>query len=442
MLKERHELEEELIPELQTLVGKKRSINKVVKELSEYDVLEGNVRKFFNNPEEVKETDTGLLYLLSNSVYKITKNENINPEEYYTESEIKEAKQYSGKLELNLTETSLPLTLENSTLVGTSTYMTTMSIQDIDSLRKSGVLNYNFETQRESKFERRHGEIIQVATLNQKSVDEISRHLEEGTLVPTVLVFNAAVRTSDTGDELIYDSKKHELTITKGTRLDILDGYHRTMGIKNALSKNPNIDFRFPVMFVNYSVPRAQQYLGQIAKANPISKARAEELSKTNLSSVVIQELRDRSELKGRISQTERIHTLNRELVSYSVLANAIDEEFNMKSKADAMDVADYLVEFFDYLLGSFRKEFIDEIEETRKVSYINHNFMFAGYVVLARRLFESNQRVTKIKNILSNIDFNKNNKLWEELGLISDGKFNYNRSNKIIKDYFKHLEI
>jgi hypothetical protein len=180
-----------------------------------------------------------------------------------------------------------------------------------------------------------------------------------------VLVWNAAVRSSSTGTELVYNSNTMELTIEKNTDLFIVDGWHRCKASQNALQINPDLNFNFAVLITNYSTKKAQQYQAQLAKATPISKVRIMELEANRLSDTVVQQLKEESELKGRISQTNRIHALNpeKELVAYNVLSNSIDEEFSMETRADAADVGDFLSEYFNMLIG----EFINNIEETKR---------------------------------------------------------------------------
>ena len=119
-----------------------------------------------------------------------------------------------------------------------------------------------------------------------------------------------------------------------------------------------------------------------------------------------------------------------------------IEEEFNIKTKRDALDVADYLVNFFDYLLSYFEEEFTTKYEETRKVSFINYNQMFAGYITLAARLYSQNRDAKDIVEIVRDIDFSKENQLWESIGLTKDGKVEYNKAKKRIVRYFSELEI
>jgi hypothetical protein len=156
-----------------------------------------------------------------------------------------------------------------------------------------------------------------------------------------------------------------------------------------------------------------------------------------------VQQLKEESDLKGRISQTNRIHSLNKELVTYNVLSDSIDEQFKMETRADAADVGDYLTDFFNILIGEYSEQFLTNIEETRKTSLINDNNMFIGYITLARRMFESDIKARDIRKIIKNIDFDRNNPTW--VGLIIDESGNLLETNKVrknIRSYFEDLEL
>jgi len=442
MLKERSELEEKLIPIMKEIYPKKRTLNLIKNDFAKFDVDGGEITGYFGSPEIVKDVDLRLLYLLTESTFNHTNNLELDPMFFFTESEKKESYQYSGALE-NEDSLKFPLTFANATIVGNGAFMVTMNIKTIKKLVDNQLLHYNFEIQREGKFTKKKDKIIIEPTVNMNNVKEIVSHLKNGTLVPTVLVFNAATRTSDTGEELTYDSKKMELTINSNSRLDIVDGYHRTKALSNALELYPDINFNFAVLITNYSTKKAQQYQAQLAKATPISKTRVQELEAKRYSDVVVQQLREESDLKGRISQTSKAHTSVDELVAYNTLADTIDEMFKMETKVEALDVADYLTDFFNYLIGLYPEEFIKNPQETRKVSLINDNNMFAGYVVLASRMMDKEYKVNKLKTILKDINFNRDNPLWEELEILNNKTIkNSNKTRRGIIDYFKELSI
>jgi hypothetical protein len=446
VLKQREILEEKLVEAIQTskLKTKKKVVADIKKHLSSnYEISSGKVQTLINDPEkELSELDLRELYLITEQVFAKTGDLSVSPEEYFTQNEMNTSRQYSGLLENQ--EITFPINFSHSTIVGNSAYMVTMDIQTIDKLIRSQNLKYNYDLQREATYKKQKNTVTIHPTLNKKNVEEITEHLLQGTLVPTVLVFNAATRSSESGSELIYDSKKMQLTITKGTQLDIVDGYHRCVASQQALQTNPELHFNFAVLFTNYSTKKSQQYQAQLAKATPISSTRIMELEANRLSDTVVQRLKSESDLQGRISQTNRIHSLNKELVTYNVLSNSIDDEFKMNTRVDAEDVADYLIDYFNFLIGSYPEAFINNIEKTRKDSLINDNNMFVGYIVLARKMFEKGIKPRKVKEYIDNIEFNRENKLWQEKGIL-DSQLNItdtNKARKSIKELFENIDV
>jgi hypothetical protein len=275
------------------------------------------------------------------------------------------------------------------------------------------------------------------------NVVEIKENIKNSKQEITDIVINAATRTSDTGDELIYDPIERTLTITKGTRLDIVDGYHRSKASELATSEKPDVKFTWGCWLTNYTDDRASNYQGQLAKATPLAKERQEYLSSSRNSDLVIKELKTSSDLKDKISDTNKIRPTANEVVSYRVLKDAIEEQFSLKTRKDVYDLSDYLKEFFNYLLS--KEEFVNNPEESREVSILNTNNMFYGYICLARRMYENNISARNIDSILSKIDFSKSNQMWsKELGIL-DEKGNYVDTKKArinIKKFFEKIEI
>jgi hypothetical protein len=303
----------------------------------------------------------------------------------------------------------------------------------------SELIRYNYETQRNAKFIKIIGETKRVANITQKSVEDIAEGIVKGTLAPTQLTFNASVGTSDEGDELQYNAKKMELEIKKGTMIDILDGMHRLMGSLRALEINPEIEFRFSILVKNCNTASAQKFIGEINTVNVMPKAHVEAMKALRRSDSVVKQLQRESDL--RISQTNRIHSRNNELVSSKILADTIDEEFKMNTKSDANEVGEYLTDFFNTLMGTYTDEFINKVRETREKSIINSNVMFAGYIVLAKRMREENIPLNKLSVILDKIDFSRDNKEWEDIGVIKDNIIS-DSAKKPVKNYFSNMKI
>lgn len=445
MLKPRREIELSLAEVIKStrLKSKKKIVEDVKLHLSKYGIVD--TQGWINDPEsELSSLDIRELVLFTEQVFAKTGDLRVNPEDFFTSGETKEARQFSGASEIIGDVIELPYTIPNVLQLSSEEYVCILDASEINKLMKSNILYYNLDIQREAKVVKRKDQVVLEATLNMKNVKEITQNLLEGKQFPSELKLNAAVRTSDSGDELIYDAKHLELTITKGTRLDILDGFHRIKGIENAFAINPNIRQKFTISITNYSTRMAQLAQSQIAKASPFSKVRIQELEQSRHSDIVVKQLKDESDLRGRISQTNRIHSVGNELVTYNVLADTIDEEFKMDTRADAADVGDYLVEFFNMLLGSHPDEFLHNVEETRKVCLMVDNNFFIGYLVLARKMMEAGIKPRNVRKYINEIDFNRFNPLWREKG-ITDEKGHItetNKARKAIKRYFEEIKV
>ncbi|MFO1442908.1 hypothetical protein KDN24_06720 [Bacillus sp. Bva_UNVM-123] len=448
MIGERKELEENLINAMQSsqLKTKKKTVNDIKNEFRKYKII--NTQEWINDPEtHVPKLDTRGLFLLTEQVFLKTGIMNINPENYFTDQEMKKSRQYIGTYDLD-DQIDFPLTLENFTRLTHNRYAGTISANLLAKLSASMKLHYNFNIQRESVKRKVRGEVITEAKLVMQNVIEIKDHLKNGTLEPTQIVLNAAIGTADYGEnEIIYDSETRRLTITRGTILDIVDGYHRAKGTEMAYHEQGELDFTFTLLILNDTDEGARRYQGQLAQATPIAKERAEELLGSRQADAVMQEFLPKSDLRDRVSDSRHVRKIDNELVAYKLLAETIESQFKhfqLDKMINVYKVAKFLTKTFNYLLGAFEDEFTNKYHEFREKSLINNQNMFIGYIVLARRLMEKNADPSEILEIVENIDFSKQNKLWQEIGVIEvDGKFSKtDKVREAITNYFESIEI
>lgn len=450
MLGNRKELEQLLIDDIKLIRRKKNVVADIKTHLAQnHDIMAGDVQEWLNEPEEkLGYLDIRELYLFTQQLFLKTGDQMINPEKYFTPVEIKEGKLFKASIKRETIE--LPLTLENATIYNSgsgTTYTVPMSIKLLDELLENQLLIYDPELQRglETKIDK-NGNIRQEPILNTKNVDEIADKIEDGTLVTTTIVWNALLGSSDDAEEIVFDPRKRTVTITKGTQLAIVDGFHRHKGSQKALRRNPDLNFEFILEITNYDKFQAQQYQAQLAKATPISESRRIQLQAERYADSIVSRLKRESDLKNRIvDESHHIKTRAGHLVAYPILANTIDSQFNIVSKREAKKVGDFLIDFFDELIGSFPEQFIFDIKKTREKSLINVNNMFAGYVALASRMYKENIPVDDLVNIINSIDFSRNNPMWRELGILDEnGNYNDKQKNviKTIVKYFNDLEL
>ena len=440
-MKNRDELNVNLITAIDKVKHNKDKVKRISEKLEEFDVSSGKTSQYLTHAKtEIPKMDIRLLCILTEQVYTQSAEADIEPSNYFTDLDIKKSKQFSGETERDEV-VELPYVFYEVLNIDQENYFAKIHIQTIKSLMDAGIPWYNFDSQREAKYVNRNGKPEKEINVNRKSVKEIKDHLLNGTLVSTLLTFNCLVGTADEGDEIVYNAKKQELTITKGTLVEISDGMHRILGAIEALYEDPDLDFTFHLAIKNYNTRAAQEYVGQINTVNKMSNSRLKELKENRYSDTAVKIIQTQSEMKGKVSQTNRPTVEMGHLTSFALLSDTIDETFKITSKKEATGLAEYLGEFFDHLLGSFPDEFINNPKENKDKSIINSNSTFAGYIVLAKRIKDENINIGKLPQILEQINFSRDNAEWEKLGIL-ENKRATNGSRKKIMKYFKELNI
>lgn len=448
-MKNREVLEGYLIKFIQSNIKRNRDIiNDIKLDLANnHDIIPGEVSNWINKPNDfIPNLDVLELYLITQQVFAKTGNLNINPENFFTAVESKEAKIY--KASSNRITYDFPITLDNfSTSNGTDRFSGYIDAYTINELLDNMLLQYDYRLQREAVKKRLpNGEIRIEPKIIRKNLNEIAEHLESNSLEESEIWFNAQLGSSDNGIELDYDSTTRRIVINKGTKLAIGDGFHRCQAVQAALRKNPNINFTFRLYLTNFSISKAQNYQVQMAQHTNMNTVHIQKMANENSGDKVVTELLLNSDLKGKVSSTQNTNPNVNELVSFKVLSEAIEIEYDIKSNLQVRDIAKYLGEFFDTLIGTFPTEFITNIADTKKVSLINDNNIFVGYVALSRMMREKNIPIENLGKIIRSINFDRvDNKLWTEVGVL-DEKGRLERNTKVIrrniKKYFETLNI
>jgi hypothetical protein len=424
-------LEANIVPILESLAPVRSEAKDIESRMAHYKILPGETRGYLNNPKTLYKADMRVLCLLTEAIYAKTSNVAVKPLDYFTHQEIQAAHQYDANVYRN--EMKLPLTLGDFHLINMD-YIGEIDIKTIKKLLDNQLLHYNFDVQREATIKHVRDEIIMMPTLNQKNINEIADLIEKKELVTTNIVFNAALGTGDDGNEVIYDDKKRTVTFMPGTKIDIVDGYHRCTAASQVLLKNPNADFKFGLLILNTDTIGAKRYQGQLAKQTPLSMVRRKALEEATSADKVVTLLKRESDLRGKISEGK--YVIKNELVAYDDLVEYIDQEFKLQVNADILKVSKYLNEFFTYLVGEFPNELSLNVAEGKRTSYVGNQFMFAGYIYLAAQMYYDNIPAEKVETIISQMDFSKNED-WAKIIRISQKKAKITE----IKKKFDQLE-
>ncbi|MGG2091306.1 DNA sulfur modification protein DndB [Bacillus sp. S13(2024)] len=422
-----------------TVKENKSIVSKIKQGLKKYKILPGEVQEIINNPEEkLQLIDIDKLCLISEESFLVTKKGNIDPTLYFTKREIKEIKTNFEGYSSDTIE--FPYTFEDVTKVDDDDYF--LKIQGIDIKKIYHLLQYNPDTQREARQIKKGDEIVPVPKIYQKNVDEMIELIKKGEIIASMLTLNARLGSSDEGEELVYDEAKRTLTVTRGTLLDVLDGFHRISAINSALRQEPTLNPTFKMTILNYDKTRAQKYFAQMNTFSVISTSHLKKMSESRQADFIAKQLQYNTELRNKVAASDMVPAKSNLLVTFGVLSDAIDDVFKVEDKPTAIKVSRYLGEFINKLFFAFPDEFMGDIAKIREQSLINANSMFYGYILLAKRMQEENISVDNVEKVLKDIDFSRTNSLWRKIKLIDKNNNITTKPKNTIYKFFNELKL
>jgi len=358
-------------------------------------------------------------YSLSNALKGKTDIE-INVEDYFTKVECDKWKGY--KEEVSTSKNIYPIVFEDVQQVNEKTWQFVMSIQQLNKLDAENLLIYNFRTQRNPKITVA-GEKINLDT---NKVNEIKERLLDGKQFPTTIKLNV-LRTGE--DRIIYNSKNRTLTIEEGSFINIIDGYHRKVASALACENNSNIQFNWQMTITNMTEKEAHDYMVEIDKQKPIKREYIESKDYNKSENLIVDAIMDDrlSELAKVMKDDDSYIKLNRALTKKSIIAHAIKENYEdeLKVGINIRNIARWIIEVTDYLMGLYTDEFIVKPYQIKESSNINHKNIFYGYIALSKALYGNKDWKELLKHKMDSIDFDKNNTLWRDIGLIGTGDAN-----------------
>lgn len=437
MIRDREELEQLLDAEIQQLKHKRRDFEELENRLSEkYKITPGLIADISMGSKAWNEIEDWELCLIAEVTSQVSGSITVSPINFYHPDEIEESKLIA--LEPKNSHELLPITLNDVLMISPDEYITKIKMTDLVKWFNANLIYYDYETQRSAKFVKKgKAGVVPTPDVNEKHVKEIAQHFLSETYLTDTVTLNVY---SDEVTPLSYNAKSKSLTVNKGAVVSILDGFHRLQAGTRAVSVNPDLPQVMQLSIKSYDTEKAKKYFGQINTIHVVKQQRLRELKQEKLSDFVVNELKNKSDLEGRIASSDQVSTVAKQLTTFSILSDAIDAEFEMGSRKDAKEVSEYLGEFFTELFGSFKEEFLDNQDTFRKTSYINDQNMFAGYVVLAKRFQDNNISLSKIEDVIKSINFSKEGTFKDVYARnrVTDAK----RKRAKICEFFKQLDL
>jgi hypothetical protein len=428
MKKDREVLERALNELFDEYSANKRTVKKIKEDLVEHGINVGTTVGILNKSLPIETQSQVVLCLLAKSLFDATEEPIINPEQYFTDIEIEEANKFKREID----EKKDYVDIEDIRQIDEDQWITIMTYKQVADLYATGKVRYNKETQRNTIFKEYGDKIIESININKTSVKEIKELMLKGLFIPNTLTFNILM----TGKEdFKIDNRNKSMRIYDN--LDIIDGFHRSLAGIEAVAENPDIEGVFEIRITNFNIEKCHRFIVQEDKKNKIDKRYIQTLNVENLENKIVKLVNENSgEMQGKITSNIILYK-NQGYVLTDVLADAIKQNFEIKSMRDVNKVAEYLIEGFNEIVGIFINDF-KNLETSRKNNVKTLSSIFAGYVTILAELYGNDNWKSKLETILNKIDFSNTNSIWEQLD-INNSSPSKSIFKKIIK-YFREV--
>jgi hypothetical protein len=403
-----------------------------------YKIPRGTINELLIDMSKLEQLSQDELIVLCVVSHKVTKDERANPFNYYSQRAVSKALKYRGEQEEVL---SLPFSFNDYYVIQTteSDYLTAMKYKSIGKIWDNQILEYNMSLQRKPKEKiNKKGLLTKTPKVILKSVNEITDLMERRKFRSNTITF-CIIR--DGSEEVIYD--EGELTVISG-KIFIIDGYHRLKGMLNILESDPDNNDSMDVAIKYLTFDEAEEYLGQINKMSKFDKSFVNYLMNDKLEVKIIKEVESKSALLHRVAKEASVPKKSLYVTSFNVLSRGVKDIFDPKDGKDRIDIAEVLINFFDYVIAYYPKEFSKDLKtliSAKDESLRNYHNTFVIYLVIAKALFDKyGKRIPseEIVRLIELFDYSKDGEYAKVLFGDGTGKVNSDQVKRKIREYAK----
>lgn len=436
--KEKDDLDIVIAKYLEDINSNSEHKSRMIALLKEKDYLVGTALSMVtgNIPAEVlPEVDCHVLLVTMYSILGIGE---LNPKHWITNEEEFEANTHKEASRMDIL--TFPLVIDNVLeVVEGQQWIFVSDMKFIGNLYSAKMVEYEYKTQRDPKLIKNREKFTKMPNTNAVAVNQIAKSIKSKNYTPNTITFNLS---KDDVYKYKYDSNTKQLIIYEGT-INILDGWHRCLAII-ALLTTSDIKCNFEIRFVIYNEARAANFVKQEDIRNKIAEQHIASIDMSELSHSVTRAINEEitSDMAEKIVTNRKYITNNMGLVMFKSISDTIEQLWKLDTRTDANNLSDYLIDFFNELIGLKKLELFSEIKQHKNKNYVNHEGMFVFYLTVAKELQQFKNWKELLKDIIEGTDFSKSNSFWDDLKIITKSEPTLNRFRKnAIKDITKYIE-
>lgn len=313
---------------------------------------------------------------------KYFKDLNINEEEYFSTNIINRIDNDLGKIEY---ENIREINIKNLLQVDELTYTGVISYEDMYKYMENNLLIYEMDLQREGTYVRFSNNYIKVPTLDQKSIENIIKCMENNTLETNAITLGYLLKP-DSMPEIMIEGK-NDLYNVSASSLLIVDGMHRIVSMIRYCSKLLSEGKQFPdrKFIVKVAIgdkAKLKNTVNQSFLQSNVSKEYLSSITEDDYSKFIDKVIEQSDVLKDNVASTfEECKYLNK-TTTREVLRKAVEIlDIQVNNKATVMFESKSLAENIDILIDMLKQN----------DCYLDYYNMYIPYMIFAYKIKKYN---------------------------------------------------
>ena len=207
-------------------------------------------------------------------------------QEYFTPEEIR----ILSGVELEIKEAKLPYIFENVVQITDDQWVGSIDVKALMDLRDRQMINYKENSQRVMQHLISGGIETLRIFVNKTAVKLIANLMKSGRYIPDDITLNIPDGDPDGESEFKYDEKRHRLMVTKlpNSKFDILDGYHRYLGMSQVYNEDNNFNYPMEIRITNFQLSKAQQFVFQKDQKTKMKKVESDSYDQYSVANRIV----------------------------------------------------------------------------------------------------------------------------------------------------------
>lgn len=248
-MKSQKELKLTLNEALESYKHNKHVVENVKLLMQDYGVFRGETQKIFTGKTTFEEMNKRMLILITDSLHRSTNIYNLNPYGYFSDKEIKDAKNQEIVIETEKHE--FPITIHNAIKKAENTFIAFVKAKQLVGLYNSNLLGYNYRISKQYKMVNKNGKSVQAIDINTKEVKDIAQKILDNTYNMNPIILNVLVNSGVSNkSEIEYSNET--LTINEST-VEIISGLHDLSALAYILEDKKDIELKVELMITHYN---------------------------------------------------------------------------------------------------------------------------------------------------------------------------------------------